>query len=179
MPREDLQAAQARVRELETHAAARAADMAPALALAATREEARRLREACARLEDGARRAAAAEAGVAGAKEEAAGAVAEARRLRGCLAGAVPRAAAEAAEAQLEGLAAEVAWLRRLVTSMAQVLSESRARLRVARAFPSPCGPCLSGSMWPAPVPVRQRSMSPVQRPCERVPAGVGSLAGD
>jgi hypothetical protein len=125
VPAAELERASGRVRELEASLAARDAadaDLAPAVELLAAREEARRLREACARLEDGARRAAGAEAAAAAAKEEALGALVEVRRLRGCLEGAVPRAAAEAAEAQLQGLAAEAAWLRRLVASMAQVV---------------------------------------------------------
>ncbi len=124
VPREDLQASAKRVRELEAELSARAAalaSMVPASVLAAAHEEIRQLRDTCVMLEDGARRAAMAEAAVAAAKEEALVALQEVRRLRGCLDGSVPRAAAEAAEAQLDGLAAEVAWLRRLVASMDQV----------------------------------------------------------
>jgi hypothetical protein len=135
--REELHAAQARVRHLEVDAAARraaAADMAPAAALAAARDEARRLRDACARLEDAARRAAADAAAVAAARGEAVGARVEARELRERLEGAVPRAAAEAVAAQVEGLATEVAWLRRLVTSMAQVPLPLAARTRLCHS---------------------------------------------
>ena len=133
VPREELLAAADRVRELEAELAAQQsarADTAPAAALAVAQEEARRLRETCGRLEDAARRAAAAEGAAAAAKEEA---LQEVRRLRGCLDGSVPRAKAEAVEAQLEGLASEVAWLRRLVASMAQVHCRFHFSLRGER----------------------------------------------
>ena len=64
VPREELLAAADRMRELEAELAAQQsarADTAPAAALAVAQEEARRLRETCGRLEDAARRAAAAE----------------------------------------------------------------------------------------------------------------------
>ena len=117
------------MRELEALLAARqaaAASMAPAAALAASQEEARRLRETCSRLDEAARRTGAAEEAASVAKEEALAAQQEARRLRGCLEGAVPRSTAENVERQLEGMASELAWLRRLVGSMDQVSTAAR-----------------------------------------------------
>ena len=125
VPREDLKVAVERVRELEALLAARqpaAASMVPATALAASQEEVRRLRETCGRLEEAARRTAQAEDAAATARKDGLAAAQEARRLKICLEGAVPRSTAENVERQLEGMASELAWLRRLVASMDQVL---------------------------------------------------------
>lgn len=122
VPREDLQTVLDRVKELE--AASRqplSATMVPAAELAASQEEVRRLRDTCGRLEEAARRTAMAEDVAATAKKEAQAAAQEARRLRISLEGAVPRSTAEDVERQLEGMASELAWLRRLVASMGQV----------------------------------------------------------
>ena len=136
VPREDLLTAAGRVRELEKQLfalQAASAGMAPAASLKAAHDEIRKLRDTCVLLEDGSRRVAAAEAAAKKAKEEALVALQEMQLLRSCLEKAVPRAQAEAAAAELEGLTAEVAWLRRLVASMAQVCRVCRLHTKLRR----------------------------------------------